>query len=239
MSIFKRVRRLINANLNELMDRVESPEATVNQVVREMEQAILEMRQTTASAIAQHRLTIRRRERAERLARKWRENARGALADGDEELARNALRSKLDAESEAASIREHEVEQARLVAKLKEQMRVLEEKVQEARRKRDTLIAKRRVAEAQKSMLQSTSRASRLFGDSALSGPEVINGFADFDRLEDTIDSRLAEADALEELEAEKRGGDLAARFARRTRERDVEEALRELKDGASEPAGQ
>ena len=62
MAIFKRVRDIVSASINDLLARVEDPESVVNQMIREMEESILALRRETASAIASHKMLVKKLE---------------------------------------------------------------------------------------------------------------------------------------------------------------------------------
>ena len=51
MGIFKRIKDMITANINEMLDKIEDPEQAIDQMIREMEESILELRKQTAAAI--------------------------------------------------------------------------------------------------------------------------------------------------------------------------------------------
>lgn len=50
MSIFKRVRDIIDAKINELLDEFEDPIEMANPMIRQMERTIVEMRKNVAAA---------------------------------------------------------------------------------------------------------------------------------------------------------------------------------------------
>ena len=56
MGIFARVSDIISANLNDMVERFESPETMLRQAIREMDAAIARTMEATARAIADERL---------------------------------------------------------------------------------------------------------------------------------------------------------------------------------------
>ena len=57
MSIFKRIRDIVDARINDLLDEFDDPIATGNQMIREIENLIVEMRRNVTAAIAMPYLT--------------------------------------------------------------------------------------------------------------------------------------------------------------------------------------
>ncbi len=51
-NIFKRVHDVVNANINELLDRIEDPERMIKQVIREMEDHINQCKEGVVDAVA-------------------------------------------------------------------------------------------------------------------------------------------------------------------------------------------
>src|SRR4051812_47679563 len=91
MKLFRRIGDLVSANLNDLLERLESPEALLRQAVREMEAAAARARGEAAQALAAARLAGGRLAEQERLLADWEARAEEAVADGDDALARRAL----------------------------------------------------------------------------------------------------------------------------------------------------
>ena len=63
MKLFKRVQSILSASINEMLDKAEDPQAMVNQMIRDMEQALADMREHTIAVVATAKATQRRLER--------------------------------------------------------------------------------------------------------------------------------------------------------------------------------
>lgn len=214
MGILDRMSRLIRANVNDLIDRAEDPEKMMNELLREMSASISEARTQVAAMIAQEKEIEADLQAAQRDSRQWQQKAELAVTRGRDDLAREALRRKNDAE-ELATVYEHHLEsQQEMVEKLKAQLRVLEAKHQEAESKRGILVARHRRAQAQQRISETFSTLPELSAASEL------------DRMERKIRSEEARADAMVELEQDS----IEWQFAELEVNSDVENELAALK---------
>ena len=189
MSFFSRVSDIINANVSDMLDRAEDPEKMVKMLIFEMEEQIGTAREGVAKAIAgEKKLEVNlKKNRSE--AEAWHSKAEAAIGRGDDDLARKCLARKKDHEKIADSL-QPQWERARQTSdSLKSDLRRIEEKLEEAIRRRDSLVARQMAAEAQKevqSVAPSMNRAQR--------------SFAKFDRMERRVEDMEAEAAAMVEL---------------------------------------
>ncbi|MBN1868627.1 PspA/IM30 family protein [Candidatus Sumerlaeota bacterium] len=224
MGIFSRISDVIRANLNDLLDRVEDPEKMIKQVILEMEANIQDGRGQVARAIAAVR-RLEGRIRVDRATLDRIEKTIGrALEHGDDDEARDVIRRKMEAEEAATHLEEQLVEARARAQKMKTDLRALEDKVQEARRKRDTLIARKRLAVAQKDLNTSAEGFARAFRRAGR-----------MQEVEDRLAGLEAEAEAYDELLFEN-GGPLRA-LKRKALEHDVEVDLSRRKQGR--PSGE
>ena len=99
MAILDRMSRLIRANINDLLDRSEDPEKMLNELLREMDSSIVEARSQVANTIAQEKELEADLQQSQHDAREWERRAELAVGAAKDDLAREALRRKRDAES--------------------------------------------------------------------------------------------------------------------------------------------
>ncbi len=191
MSIFQRISDIISANLNELTEGFENPEQLLRQAIGEMEESIAHATRDTARALASEKTIAKELKNNQDLVATWHQRAEKAVAAGDDDLARRALKRK----------REHE----NLVAALQDQLKLAKETGQSLRRQLDAMKAK--LAEAQRSLatLSARHRAANFRKkmerlDLGVSSQLDRDAFAKFDRLRGKVERAEAEAEAYAEL---------------------------------------
>jgi phage shock protein A len=214
MGILDRMSRLIRANINDLIDRAEDPEKMLNELLREMETNIRDARMQVANMIAQEKELEAELQEAQRDSREWERRAEMAVTSSKDDLAREALRRRRDAESIATVYATQLTSQQEMVTKLKQQLKMLEAKHDEAEGKRDVLIARHRATQAQRQMTETLS---------SLPG---LDSYSELDRMEKRIRSEESKTQALGELQGE----DLDWQFAELDRDQDIESELAALK---------
>jgi phage shock protein A len=201
MGIFSRIGTLFKSNVNDIISKAEDPEKMLNQIVLDMQNQLVEAKRQVAISIAdQKRLEKQRDEQAD-LGQEWERKAMLAVRAGDENLAREALKRKAEHDSQFAEFGKQAQLQKDAVDKLKDQLRTLNDKIEEARRKKNILIARQKRAEAQKT-IQDT-----------MSGISDTGAFDTFERMSQKVDQIEAEASASAELGAELSGDTLQQKF--------------------------
>jgi len=190
MSIFGRMSDILGANINALIDKAEDPEKMMDQMIREMQDNLREAKIEVAKAIADEKRLQQHLNQNQAQAKNWESKAMLALKKGDEALATEALKQKKSYDQLAGSIQPQWEQQNGLSSKLKDSLRALESKIDEARRKKDILGARQKRAEAQKKI------------QDVMTGLNDRSAFATFDRMEQKVQEIEAQADAAVELES-------------------------------------
>ena len=221
MGIFSRLNRVIKSNLNALLDQAEDPDKLIGQTVTDMKAALSSARQELIQTLGSAKRLDAEEARLDEEAADWERKAVLALQQNDDDLAREALRRKAKALSEAGRVRARAAEQASAADAMKAQLERIEEKLDDLKARQKTLAAQVRQARTKPSA-PGTGAGERL-GDSA---------FSDLDRMADQIDQLDAEVEAHEVLDDPKRT-EMDARFrALESEKRDdgIEDELAALK---------
>jgi phage shock protein A len=198
MELFKRILRVIRANLNSLVSKAEDPEKVLEAAFGEMQANLVQLRQGVAVAIATQKRTERQAAAASSQAQEWYRRAQLALQQDNEALARQAL-TKRQAYQETATALLSQIEQQKgVVGKLKQDMQKLELKIAEIKTKKDMFIARARSAEA-------TYRLQEMLHE--VSSPASTNLL---ERMEDQVLQIEAQSEVISRLDSD----DLEKKFA-------------------------
>ncbi|HUS67462.1 MAG TPA: PspA/IM30 family protein [Kofleriaceae bacterium] len=201
MGIFSRLGTLIKSNINDLISRAEDPEKMLNQVLLEMQQQLVEAKKAVAVAIADEKRLQKQYNAELDKAKEWERKAMLAVRAGDDALARQALVRKQEHENIAAQFQTQWIAQKAAVDKLKDALRLLANKIEEAKRKKNILIARKKRAEAQRQIANT------------MQGLGDTSAFDTFDRMAEKINLLEAEAEAGAELAGELSGDTLESKF--------------------------
>jgi phage shock protein A len=216
-SIFKRISDVISANLNDLIDRVEDPERMIKQIIREMEENISKAKEGVIEAIASEKQLQKDLEQHRQQSAEWQRKAEEALLANKEELARAALMRKKEHDNIIKALEPSWEAAKNTSERLKTQLHALEAKLEEARRKRSTLVARQRAAEAQQHL------------DKTLANFQAgIDAQTNFARMEDKVAEMEARVEAAAELHGD--AAQLEKDFLAMEVEREVDDELAALK---------
>src|SRR5689334_4260319 len=218
MGIFARLATLIKSNLNDLISRSEDPEKMLNQVVIDMANQLIEAKKQVAISIADEKRLAKQAEQEAAAAAEWERRAMLAIKAGDDNLAKEALARKKEHDTLAATYKEQWQKQKQAVEQLKTALRLLNNKIEEAKRKKNVLIARKKRAEAQKAIQET------------MSGLNNASAFETFERMSEKIDKIEAEAEATGELAEQYTGDSLAHKFAQMEVNAGAEDDLAALK---------
>lgn len=202
MGIFERLKTVISSNINDLINKAENPEKMLNQLVVDMNEQMIESKKAVAMAIADEKKLEREAGENKALAADWEKKAAMAVRAGRDDLAKEALLRKQEYDGYAKQLTTQWEAQKVSVEKLKESLRQLQNKIDEASRKKNILVARAKRAEAQEKINQTMS---------SISGNK--SAFDTFDRMSKKVDEIEARADANKELEDMSSGASLEKQF--------------------------
>jgi len=162
-TILGRISQLTRANLNAMLDRAEDPQKMLDQLVRDYTNSIAEAESAIAQTIGNLRLAEQDHTADLAAARDWGTKAAAASSRADalrtegnspdadkfDNLAKVALSKQIDFENEAKDAEPMIASQNEVVEKLKAGLANMKDKLADLKRRRDTLVARAKSAEAQ------------------------------------------------------------------------------------------
>jgi phage shock protein A len=214
MGLLERVGTLMRANLNDMIDRAEDPEKMIKQIILDMENQYLQVKTQVAVSIADQHMLEKKLKENEDVGKDWMRKAERAVDKSEDDLARAALDRYQTSLRLAQSYREQVEDQKAQVQTLKGALQKLEQKLDEAKSKRDLLLARHRRSVA----LGKAARAQTAIGENSKS--------ATFDRMKD----RVHHSESVATAEVELATDDAGERLNRMDRDAEIERLLADLK---------
>ena len=189
MGIFSRLSKVLESNLNALVERAEDPAKLLEQAIDDMRKGRDEARAAIIEAKTQKRLLERRRDKALADAEGFERRAMTALRTGDEEVARKAVELKLAAEQRAQAEEAAVAEQDNQIEQLVTAERELDRRLSELPARRAALVARQAAAQARGARVGAASKAKN----------SVSSALDAFDRMEEKIIRAEVEAEVISE----------------------------------------
>jgi phage shock protein A len=186
MGIFDRMGKVIQSNLNALLEKAEDDKKLIELNLDEMDSQIKAGHQEVVQAVAAEKQLRKKRDDLTADVDRWDRRAELALKSGDEPLAREALKQKKRVSSELEAAEKARAEQFDAALKMKDELERMKQKLSELKMRKGTLLA--RASQARGGAEQLGARG----GSSA---------FDNFRRMEEKIEGREAEGAAMAEVE--------------------------------------
>ncbi len=146
MTIFTRMSDIINSNINALLDKAEDPEKMVRLIIQEMEEALVEVRSTSARAIADRKELERRQAWLAAEATEWERKAEVAVNKDRDDLAKGALVERNKAKEVADSLSEELQLIDQTLFKLNEDVGALQAKIKDAKARQNAIVMRGKAA---------------------------------------------------------------------------------------------
>ncbi|MEP6692618.1 MAG: PspA/IM30 family protein [Gemmatimonadaceae bacterium] len=196
MGIFDRLSTVIRSNINDMISSAENPEKMLNQIIVDMRSQLARAKQQVAGAIADEKRLKDQVDNEYKQVKDWEQRAVLAVQEGRDDLAKQALvrhnEHMVHAQQLDATWNSHQAE----TEKLKNSLRDLNDKIEEAKRKKNLLVARQKRAEAQKRIQETMSGMSEKSAFEAFSRMEA--------KIEDSERRMLASAEIDEEFTGDK-----------------------------------
>jgi phage shock protein A len=221
MGLFDRFKRVVSANLNDLVSKAEDPEKMLEQAILEMNDDLVKLKQGVAQAIAAQKRTEKQYNDNLNEVNKWQRNAQLAIQKGDENLARQALERKKTFSETTTALKASLDQQVAQVDTLKRSLIQLESKISEAKTKKEMLKARITAAKAQEQL------------QGMVSSMNTSSAMAAFERMEEKVMLQEARAQSVGELVS----NDLENQFTRLEGSSDIDDELLALKASLLPPA--
>ena len=188
MGMFTKLSTLIKSNINDLISRAEDPEKMLNQIIIDMRDQFAKAKREVAAAIADERKLKSQLDDEVKQAHDWEHRAMLAVKEGRDDLAKQALIRQQEHAERARVIQQTWHEQSAETENLKGSLRQLNDKIEEAKRKRNLLIAKQKRAQAQRRIHET------------MSGLSDSSAFEAFNRMAEKIEEQERESLAHQEV---------------------------------------
>jgi phage shock protein A len=239
-SILGRVGQLVRANVNSMLDSAEDPEKMLDQLIRDFTDNIAEAEEAVAQTVGNLRLLEDDFREAEDAAGEWGSKAAAAARKADDlrgqgqtseatkfdDLAKIALRRQIGLEDQIRTFKTQIQQQTELTDKLKDGLNKLRVKREDLVQKRDELVSRAKLAQAQTQVQQAVRNVS------------VMDPTSDLNRFEERIRRQEAQARGMEEVASSSLEDQFAALESTED-ELEVEARLSALRTGGAPAASQ
>lgn len=233
-TILGRVGQLLRANINALLDGAEDPEKMLDQLIRDFDNNMSEAEDAVAQTIGNLRLLQDDAKEAHDAQAEWGTKAAAASHRADElraagstaeadrfdGLAKLALRRQLSFEEQTKTFDTQIAQQSELVDKLKDGLNKLRVRREELVQKRDELVSRAKMAQAQTQVQRTLKNVS------------VMDPTSELGHFEDRVRHQEAMARGMEEVNS----SSLDEQFAQLSGDEDeleVDARLKALKQGS------
>lgn len=213
-SILDRVSMIARANLWDLLTRAEDPEKMLNQILRDMQDALVRGQATVADQIAAEKMYQKELNAAKANVIEWGKKAELAVSKSMDDLAREALHRQEVYEKQVASLQEQYNKQHEAVETLKAKLADVQRKYDDARLNKDSLVARAKSVTAQEQVNKAAAQLN-------------VNDYSStFSEMQHRIEEKEARVAAQQEVHGES----TEEKFKKLAADQGVEDKLAALK---------
>jgi phage shock protein A len=190
MSLFQRAHDILAAKTNKALDAAENPNEMLDLSYEQMLDQITKVRQALVTIAASRKRIELQEQQLKHSVDHLQDQAQAALAQGREDLAREALTRKAAAQAQIDGMESQHQQLTGEEQKMEQTLSALQQRVNNFRTQKETLKAQYTAASAMSSVNESVAGISTTLGDSG----------AALQRAQDKIATMQARAGALDEL---------------------------------------
>ncbi|MFQ7000445.1 MAG: PspA/IM30 family protein [Clostridium sp.] len=198
MGVFTRMSNMIKGKVNATLDDLENPIELLDQKIRDMEEQLSKAKTNSAEVIGNVKLIERNMNEAKKLSDDLDGKVKLALSKGNEELAKEALRRKVEADKKYETLKQNHATASAQAEALKKNLAALEAELEKTKSYRDEAAAR-----------YSTAKASKKVNE-VLSDVQTKSNTIQMDSIERKIAKEEAAAQGLGELRT---GDDFDSQF--------------------------
>ena len=190
MSLFQRAHEIVQAKANKALDAAEKPDEMLDLSYEQMLDQLTQVRRSLVDIAAARKQIELQEQQLQHSVDHLQDQAKAALAQGREDLAREALSRKAAAQAQIDAMEPQHQQLTEQEQKLEQTLAALQKRVNDFRTQKEVLKAQYTAAKAESSVGESAAGISKTFGDS---GEEL-------QRAQDKIATMQARAGAVDEL---------------------------------------
>src|ERR1017187_6121143 len=190
MTLFQRAHQIVQAKANKALDAAEKPDEMLDLSYEQMLEPLTEVRRALVDIAASRKRIELQETQLRHTVDHLQDQAKAALAQGNDELAKEALSRKAAAQAQIDDMDAQHAQLAEQEGKLEQTLSVLQQKVNQFRTSKEVMKAQYTAAQAMTTVDESATGISTAFGDSG----------AELQRAQDKIATMQARAGAMDEL---------------------------------------
>jgi phage shock protein A len=190
MGLFQRAHDIVSAKANKALDAAEKPDEMLDLSYEQMLDQLTQVRRGLVSIAASRKQIELQEQQLQKTAAHLQDQAKAALSQGNEDLAKEALSRKAAAQAQIDSLEPQQQQLAEEQQKLEQTLAALQKRVDAFRSQKEVLKAQYTAAKAESSVNESATGISTSFSDEG----------AALQRAQDKIATMQARAGAMDEL---------------------------------------